>query len=94
MKKITKRYLLIGLLLITGMILGVTFMKINSKNINTKSVSITTSLIKEQIKKESKFKIINFINDQNEKIFDFIKSRCLYYFNKNHRILEIKNNEY
>ena len=43
---------------------------------------------------ESKFKIINFINDQNEKIFDFIKSRCLYYFNKNHRILEIKNNEY
>ena len=51
MKKITKRYLLIGLLLITGMILGVTFMKINSKNINTKSVSITTSLIKKQIKK-------------------------------------------
>ena len=43
---------------------------------------------------ESKFKIINFINDQNEKIFDFVKSRCLYYFNKNHRILEIKNNEY
>ena len=43
---------------------------------------------------ESKFKIINFINDQNEKIFEFIKSRCLYYFNKNHRILEIKNNEY
>ena len=43
---------------------------------------------------ESKFKIINFINDQNEKIFDFIKSKCLYYFNKNHRILEIKNNEY
>ena len=43
---------------------------------------------------ESKFKIINFINDQNEKIFDFIKSRCLYYFNKNHRILEIKNDEY
>ena len=43
---------------------------------------------------ESKFKIINFINDQNEKIFDFVKLRCLYYFNKNHRILEIKNNEY
>ena len=43
---------------------------------------------------ESKFKIINFINEQNEKIFDFVKSRCLYYFNKNHRILEIKNNEY
>ena len=66
MKKITKRHLLIGLLLITGMILGVTFMKINSKNINTKSVSITTSLIKEQIKKESKFKINGFtINKPN-----------------------------
>ena len=66
MKKITKRHLLIGLLLITGMILGVTFMKINSKNINTKSVSITTSLIKKQIKKESKFKINGFtINKPN-----------------------------
>lgn len=43
---------------------------------------------------ESKFKIINFINNQNEQIFEFIKSRCLYYYKKNHRILEIKNNEY
>ena len=41
-----------------------------------------------------KFNIINFIDEKNNEIFDYIKSVGLAYYKHNHRIVEIKNDEY
>jgi len=43
---------------------------------------------------ESKFYIINFINEKNTELIKYIKHICVEQYKLHHRVVEIKNNEY